>query len=162
MLFRTSDLCDLYPNEVQVAEPILTSFGARRRFHGPVATVRVYEDNVLVKEALETVPSGTVLVVDGGASRRCALLGDQLAAIGVERGIAGVIINGCVRDAAELASMGLGVLALGTCPRKSKKEGRGERQVPVEFAGVRWEPGAYVYVDEDGVVVSPRPLMAYA
>lgn len=158
MLFRTTDMCDIYPDQLQVAEPILNSYGGRRRFCGPVATVRVFEDNTLVREALETLPAGTVLVVDGGGSRRCALLGDRLAAIAVQRGLAGVIVNGCVRDTAELAEMGLGVLALAACPRKSKKEGRGERGVPVQFAGITWTPGAYVYVDEDGVVLAACAL----
>lgn len=158
MLFKTTDMCDAYSGQLQVAEAVFTSYGGRRRFCGPVETVRVFEDNSLVREALETVPAGSVLVVDGGGSRRCALLGDRLAAIAVTRGLAGIIINGCVRDTAELAEMGIGVLALAPCPCKSKKEGRGERGVPVQFAGITWTPGEYVYVDEDGIVLSPRAL----
>lgn len=99
MTFKTADLCDEFPDRVSVREPLFESFGAKRRFAGMVATVRVREDNVLVREALETLPAGTVLVVDGGGSKRCALLGDKLAAIAVERNLGGVIVNGCARDA---------------------------------------------------------------
>jgi regulator of ribonuclease activity A len=154
MNFKTADLCDQFSDRLQVCEPMFRSFGNRKRFFGRIATVKVWEDNVLVKQAIETEPAGTVIVVDGGGSKRCALLGDRLAAIAVERGIAGLILFGCARDVADLANMDLGVLALASVPLKSKKEGKGERNVPVAFGGVTWRPGEYVYVDEDGVVVS--------
>ncbi|PTX60268.1 regulator of ribonuclease activity A [Melghirimyces profundicolus] len=153
---KTADLCDRFHEELQICQPIFQSFGGRQRFSGRIATVKVLEDNVLVREALETIPPGSVLVVDGGGSKNCALMGDRLGGIAVSRGLAGVIINGCVRDSAELSEMDLGVLALAPMPLKSRKEGKGEREVPVEFGGVRWEPGHYVYADEDGVVISPR------
>lgn len=158
MEYRTTDICDEFPDSVSVCEPMFGSYGARRSFHGPVSTVRVFEDNVLVREALEEVPAGTVLVVDGGGSRRCALLGDRLAAIAAERGLAGVIVNGCVRDSRELAGIDVGVLALATHPRKSRKDGAGERDVPVEFGGVTWAPGHHVYADEDGVLLAAGAL----
>lgn len=134
------------------------SFGGKQQFSGPIATVKVFEDNVLVREALETVPEGSVLVVDGGGSKQCALMGDRLGEIAVSRGLAGVIINGCVRDSAELSQMEIGVMALAPMPLKSRKEGKGDRDIPVTFGGVNWEPGHYVYADEDGIVVSPRAL----
>lgn len=155
---KTADLCDQYHQELQICEPILTSFGGKRQFSGPITTVKVFEDNVLVREALETVPEGSVLVVDGGGSKKCALMGDRLGDIAVSRGLAGVIINGCVRDSAELGEMEVGVLALAPMPLKSKKEGKGERDVTLEFGGVKWEPGHYAYVDEDGIVISPKKL----
>ena len=117
-------------------------------------TARVFEDNIKVKEALGDIPSGSVLVVDGGGSLKCALLGDQLAALAANRSIEGVIINGAVRDVAELSNIDLGILALGSNPKKSKKNGAGERGVPLIFGGVHWHTGDYVYVDEDGVVIS--------
>ena len=134
------------------------SFGGKQQFSGPIATVKVFKDNVLVREALETVPEGSVLVVDGGGSKQCALMGDRLGEIAVSRGLAGVIINGCVRDSAELSQMEIGVMALAPMPLKSRKEGKGDRDIPVTFGGVNWEPGHYVYADEDGIVVSPRSL----
>lgn len=155
---KTADLCDSYHRELRICEPILTSFGGRRRFSGPITTVKVLEDNVLVRNALESVPEGSVLVVDGGGSKKCALMGDRLGEIAVSRNLSGVIINGCIRDSAELAKMDLGVLALAAMPLKSKKEGKGEQNVTVEFGGVHWEPGHYVYADEDGIVISPRKL----
>ena len=120
--------------------------------------MQVYEDNVLYLEALESVPSGTVIVVDGGASRRCALMGDRLGKIAVDRNIPGVIINGCVRDSAELASLDVGVLALGTHPRKSRKRGEGRRNAPLAFGDVIWTPGRFVYADEDGVILNSEAL----
>ena len=158
MDWKTADLYDAHEQEVQVCEPLFRSYGGQAKFCGPIATVLVFEDNVLVKEAIETVPSGSVIVVDGGGSTRCALLGDMLAEKAAARGIAGFIINGCVRDAAELSKMPLGVFAIGSNPRKSIKQGKGQRDITLGFGGVFWQPGHWVYADEDGVIVSPRPL----
>lgn len=156
--FKTADLCDEFPDKVRVCEPMFLSFGKKRRFSGPMATVKVHEDNVLVREALETLPPGTILVVDGGGSTRCALLGGKLARIAVERGLSGVIINGCVRDSPELSEMEIGILALASHPLRSKKEGEGEKGVALEFGGIAWMTGHYIHVDEDGVVVSAEDL----
>jgi len=137
---------------------MFTPYGSAEAFSGKISTVKVHEDNVLVREALEDVPAGTVLVVDGGGSKRCALLGDRLAAIAATRNLAGIIINGCVRDSKELADIDVGILALATHPLKSNKKGEGERDVPVEFGGVTWTPGHHVYADEDGVLLAAEML----
>ncbi len=137
---------------------MFTSYGAVDGFAGPISTVRVYEDNVMVREALEDLAPGSVLVVDGGGSRRCALLGDKLASIAASRGLAGIIINGCVRDSRELAGIEVGVLALASHPLRSKKEGIGERGVPLEFGGVTWRPGHHLYADSDGIVLAADDL----
>src|SRR5699024_5220218 len=158
MSFKTTDLCDEFSEELAICKQEFKSYGAKQAFCGPIATVKVLEDNVLVKEALNAIPKGHVLVVDGAGSINCALLGDRVAAIAVTRGIEGIIINGCVRDTADLAQMDVGVLALGSNPLKSKKEGKGERDVSVTFGEVEWKPGDYVYVDEDGVIISERSL----
>jgi regulator of ribonuclease activity A len=157
-VMKTADLCDQYGETVQVCTVPFYSYGGKRAFFGPIATVDVFEDNVLVREALESVAEGTVLVVDGKGSRQCALLGDRLAQIACDRKLAGVIVYGCIRDSKEISQMPLGVLAIGTCPRKSKKEGKGLRNVTVQFGDVEWKPGSYVYVDEDGVIVSDIAL----
>lgn len=158
-MFQTTDLSDEHGENLQYCSATFMNFGGRSRFHGPIATVQVYEDNILYLEALESVPAGTVIVVDGGASRRCALMGDRLGKIAVDRGIPGVIINGCVRDSAELAALDIGILALGTHPRKSWKRGEGQRDVPLSFGGAVWTSGHFVYADEDGVVISPKALV---
>ncbi|GGE09009.1 4-hydroxy-4-methyl-2-oxoglutarate aldolase [Marinithermofilum abyssi] len=155
---KTADLCDHYKGALQVCAPMFRSFGGKRRFAGPITTVKVWEDNVLVRQAIETAPEGSIIIVDGGGSKRCALLGDRLAAIAVSRGIAGMIIHGCVRDTADLAQLDLGVLALDSMPLKSKKEGKGERDLSVRFGGVIWEPGHWAAVDEDGIVLAPHPM----
>ncbi|MBX6353960.1 MAG: ribonuclease E activity regulator RraA [Thermoflavifilum sp.] len=154
----TADLCDAYLEELQVCAEGFASYGGRRAFCGPIETVRVFEDNVLVKQALETAPPGSVVVVDGGGSRRCALVGGNLAAIAARRGLAGIIVYGCIRDAAEIRNLPLGVLALGTCPVKSRKDGVGSRGEALHFGGVVWRPGAWAYADDDGVVVAERQL----
>ncbi len=153
MTIATADLCDRYPDEVSVLEPILSSFGGTVAFAGPITTVRVHEDNVLVRAALEESGDGRVLVVDGGASRLCALVGDRLASIARENGWAGVVVNGCVRDADAIAAIDVGVAALATHPRASGKAGAGERDVPVTFAGVIFTPGHHLVADRDGIVV---------
>jgi regulator of ribonuclease activity A len=157
--FKTADLCDEHASTVQVSSLEFRSFGKRVRFSGKIETVHVYEDNVLLVEALESVPAGSVIVVNGGGSKNYALLGDRLAGIAESRGLAGVIINGCVRDAADLAGMDVGIFALGTKPLRSKKNGIGERDVRFTFGDVHWNPGDYVYADEDGVIVSEEPLV---
>ena len=159
MTFKTADLCDEHAAKQQVLEPLFRSYGGRRRFSGPASTVRCLEDNSRVKEAVGEPGGGRVLVVDGAGSRRCALLGDLLAKQAADNGWAGVIVHGCVRDSADIAGFDLGVLALATLPRRSNRQGAGERDVPVEFAGARIRPGDYLYADEDGVLVAPRALL---
>lgn len=154
----TADICDDYSELVTVADPLFKLHGLKTHFSGPVATVRVFEDNVLVKKALEELPEGSVLVVDGGGSSRCALMGDNLAEIAFERKLAGVIIHGCIRDSDEIAQMDVAVFAIGTNPVKSVKNGKGDANVPVEFASVTWQPGQWVYADNDGILLSAHEL----
>jgi regulator of ribonuclease activity A len=156
--FRTTDLCDAHEGAVQACEPMFRSYGGRRRFAGPVVTISCFEDNSRVRDAVNEPGQGRVLVVDGGGSLSCALLGDLLAARAVENGWAGVIVHGCVRDTAILAGLDLGVLALAAHPFRSKKRGEGHREVTVRFAGVSFHPGAWVYADEDGLLVAAARL----
>ncbi len=158
MPLYTADLCDAHPNEVQIAEPMLKPFGGNTHFHGEVHTVRVFEDNVIVKEALSEPGEGKVLVVDGSGSIRCALVGGNIAELAANNGWAGIIINGCVRDVHEIGSSAIGVLAIASCPKKSTKRGLGDRGYPVHFAGVDFHPGDYAYADADGLIVAGRDL----
>ncbi|MFB6469482.1 ribonuclease E activity regulator RraA [Cytobacillus sp. Hz8] len=158
MSFKTADLCDDFSESLKICELEWKSYGKKKKFNGPICTVKVFEDNVLVKRALQTIPEGSVLVVDGGGSKRCALMGDMLGDIAQKRGVAGVIIYGCVRDVAELAETDTGILAIGSTPLKSVKKGQGENEVILRFGGVEWKPGEYVYADEDGVILSEKPL----
>ncbi|KXH79772.1 ribonuclease E activity regulator RraA [Sporosarcina sp. HYO08] len=159
MSIKTADLCDDYANELIVCSIAFHSYGKHKRFSGPIETVKVLEDNVLVKEALQTVPAGSVLVVDGSGSRRCALMGDRLGEIAESRKLAGVIIHGCIRDSAQIGEQEIGVMAIGTNPLKSAKHGKGQQNIHLEFGDVEWIPGHYVYADEDGVVISSRQLV---
>jgi regulator of ribonuclease activity A len=154
----TADLCDEHGDELQVCEPVFRAYGGHVAFSGPVSTVRCFEDNSRVKEAVDGPGEGRVLVVDGGGSRRCALFGGNLGTAAVRNGWSGVIIHGCIRDSAELGRMNLGIRALATMPLRSVKRGEGDRDVPVRFAGVTFRPGDYVHADEDGIVVSRGPL----
>ena len=113
---KTADICDRHASSAEACEPIFEGYGAVAAFSGPISTVEVYEDNVLVREALEDLAAGTVLVVDGGGSRRCALIGGKLASIAASRGLEGIVVNGCVRDSQELTGIEVGVLALATNP----------------------------------------------
>lgn len=157
-MWKTTDLCDEFEKELQICRQSFQSYGKKEQFYGKIATVKVKDDNVLVKEGLQTLPEGTVLVVDSGASKNCALLGDNLAAIAEERNLAGIIVNGYVRDSSELKNINIGILALGTMPNRSVKEGKGERNIPVQFGEVEWKQNEYVYVDEDGIIVSDKSL----
>jgi regulator of ribonuclease activity A len=157
--FATADLIDDHGAELTVCETQFRSYGAVSRFAGPVETVRCFQDNALVRSMLATPGSGRVLVVDGGASLRTALMGDMIAASAVAQGWAGVVINGAVRDVVALAGLDLGIKALGSNPRKSAKEGTGETGVPVSFGGADFRPGAWLYSDEDGIVLASRSLL---
>lgn len=160
MTHATTELCDAHP-EVQVLEPVFRDFGGVRSFWGPAATVKVFEDNALVREALEEAGCGRVLVIDGGASMRCALLGGNLAQLAVRNGWNGIIVNGCVRDSEEISRLALGVKALAAHPRRSEKGlHSGRRQCAVSFAAVTFMPGCPIYADADGVIVAARELPA--
>ena len=154
----TPDLCDRHGDRVQVAEPVFRDFGGRAAFSGEVETVRVLEDNALVRRVLEGEGRGRVLVVDGQGSRRCALIGGRLAALAAANGWAGLVVNGCVRDVREVAWAGLGVKALAACPRPPAKSGAGERGVPVTFAGITFTSGYRLWGDEDGLLVAATDL----
>jgi regulator of ribonuclease activity A len=124
-----------------------------RSFSGPIATVRCREDNVLLRRQVSEPGGGRVLVVDGGGSFACALLGDNIAEIAARNGWAGIVVNGCVRDVVALAELPIGIKALGTNPRPSGKAGGGETGVPVTFGGAEFAPGSILHADDDGVIV---------
>jgi regulator of ribonuclease activity A len=158
MSFHTADLSDQLGDAAAVAAPLFRDFGGKPSFAGPISTVKCHEDNSQVRAALEEPGGGRVLVVDGGGSLRCALLGDMLAALGAEHGWAGVLVYGCIRDAEAIGRTALGVKALAPHPRKSVKRGAGERDLPVRFADVTFRPGDWLYADTDGVLVTAAPV----
>ncbi len=156
--YITPDLCDEYPELVQVVEPMFNNFGGKDNFGGQIVTVKCHEDNSKVKELVDTDGSGKVMVVDGGGSLRHALLGDMLAEKAVKNGWEGLVIYGCIRDVDVIVQTDLGVQALATNPLKTDKRGLGDVDVPVKFGGVVFNPGEYVYADNNGVIVSPKEL----
>jgi regulator of ribonuclease activity A len=160
MLFKTADLCDQYDSLVDVAEPMFLSFGGRHCFGGPIVTLKVFEDNSFVAQMVTADGDGGVIVVDAGASLRCSMVGDNVAQTAADSGWAGLLIYGAIRDSTDIARIDIGLQALGTVPRRSIKNNVGQRDIPVRFAGVTFTPGHYVYCDEDGVIVSPRNLLA--
>jgi len=157
MGFRTADLLDSHP-EIEACAAGLMHFGGLRHFSGRSVTVRCAEDNSLLRELVRTAGAGRVIVVDGGGSRRCALIGDMLAAAAHAHGWTGLVVAGCVRDSVALAAVPIGVMAEGVQPRRSDKHGQGVRDLPIEILGARVQPGDFVYADEDGVVFSREPL----
>ena len=159
MKVSTPDLCDNYGDEVTVLAPGLRHYGALKHFSGQIATVKCFEDNSKVGDMLRTEGRGRVLVVDGGASLRCSLLGDKLAANGIENGWSGVVVNGCVRDVEDIGQMPIAVMALATVPRKTEKRGVGEIDIVVNFCAVDIRPGDYLYADESGVIISENSLV---
>jgi regulator of ribonuclease activity A len=156
--FRTADLCDAHAGNLKVAAPRFQDYGGRTKFCGPVSTIRCFEDNSRVREAVAEPGLGRVLVVDGGGSLAAALVGDLLGAKAAQNGWSGIIVNGCVRDTAALRGLDLGVRALAANPMRTDKRGEGERDVAVGFAGVTFRPGNWVYADEDGIIVAERAL----
>ena len=156
--YLTPDLCDTYPELVQVLEPMFSNFGGRDSFGGEIVTIKCFEDNSRVKEQAELDGKGKVLVVDGGGSLRCALLGDMIAEKAAKNGWEGLVIYGCIRDVDVIAQTDLGVQALASHPKKSDRRGLGEINVPVTFAGVTYRPGEFIYADNNGVIISPTAL----
>lgn len=154
----TTDLSDAHDGIVSHADPIFADYGGRTSFHGPITTLKLFEDNALVRTAVEGPGAGRVLVVDGGGSKRCALFGGNLAKLAAENGWAGVVVYGCVRDRDELEAEPVGVKALGHHPKKSVKKGQGEIDVPVTFAGITFTPGGWLYADRDGIIVAAHEL----
>lgn len=154
----TADLCDAHPELVQVPELAWLHVGRRSSFYGPALTLALFEDNSLVRQALEQPGEGRVLVVDGGGSMRRALVGDRLAQLALDGGWAGLVVYGCIRDRAVIDTLQIGIKCLGTTPRKTQKRGEGRSEVAVSFGGARIETGSWVYADADGVLVAPRAL----
>lgn len=160
MMTATTDISDALAT-AQVCQPLFSDFGGKRRFHGPIRTLKVFEDNALVRSTLETPGAGAVLVVDGGGSARCALVGGNLGQLGVDNGWAGIVVYGYVRDSDELVAQALGIKALGAYPKKSQKGAHGgSSDVVVSFASVTFTPGAWLYADADGIVVTDRDVNA--
>lgn len=160
----TTDLLDnnesLIQNEsLRIIAPMFQCYGGKTAFAGHAVTLKLFEDNSLVRTLLGEPGSGKVLVIDGGGSLRCALLGDQLAELAVKNGWEGVVVYGCIRDSAAINALPLGVRALNTHPLKTVKKNVGERDVPVSFGGVTIKPGEWVCADEDGVIVSTTALI---
>jgi len=159
MLLRTTDLCDTHSHLVQVAAPIgFKDYGGVKLFSGMIQTVKCFEDNSFVRTALEQDGTGKVLVVDGGGSLRCALLGDMLGELAIKNKWNGIIVYGCIRDSAVIATQQIGVKALGTIPLKSNKRNEGQLNALVRFADVSFTPGHFLYADEDGIIVSAEAL----
>lgn len=156
MNFTTADLWDDHANELSCLSPIFRHYGKRTAFAGKIVTLKLYEDNTLVRETLGENGKGKVLVVDGGGSLRCALVGDRLAQKAIDNGWEGVIIYGCIRDSAIINTMNIGIKAMNTCPVKSIKRGVGLKGEFLDFAGVTIQPDAYIYADSDGVLVSDK------
>jgi regulator of ribonuclease activity A len=158
MSFATTDLSDAHP-EAQVCDAIFRDFGGKRAFHGAIRTLKIFEDNALLRATLETPGEGRVLVVDAGGSMRCAVLGGNLGALAVKNNWTGIVVYGCIRDSEEIAGQPVGVKALAVHPRKSEKGLHSAHlDRDVSFAGVRFKPGAWLYADVDGIVVSEKPI----
>lgn len=165
MSFATTDLCDAHEDRIaqgslRIVPPTYLAWGQRTAFHGQAHTLKVFEDNSLVRTALEQAGNGRILVIDGGGSRRCALLGGNLGILAQKNGWAGVLVYGCVRDSDELDACDIGVRALAAHPQKSLKKGIGQEGIDIVFDSVKVSPGNWVYVDRDGILVADESCHA--
>jgi regulator of ribonuclease activity A len=159
LTFKTADLCDANTGKVQIVLPGLQNFGGRSRFHGEMITISAQGDFSQVREQVRSQGLGRVLVVDNNAAPDCAMLGDLLAAAALENGWQGVVVNGCIRDSADIAAMDLGVKALASVPARGNNEGAGDVNVELTFLGALFRPGEYLYSDEDGIILSAQELI---
>ena len=149
----TCDISDKLHPDVQYLEPVYKSYGGKTSFSGRIVTVKCYEDNSLVEEALKSNGKNSILVVDAGGSMNCAMLGDKRAADAIKNEWEGILVHGLIRDSATIKGMEIGILALGVSPLKSIKNGVGDSNLIVNFSGITFTPGEYLYADEDGVIV---------
>ena len=149
----TCDISDQLHPHVQYLDPIFKSYGGKTAFSGRIVTIKCFEDNSLVEDALKMNGKGCVLVIDAGESLRCAMLGDKRASDAIKNEWEGIVVNGSIRDSVMINSMTIGIRALGVCPRKSIKKGNGKRNLTVDFSNVKFIPNHYLYADEDGVIV---------
>ena len=164
MTFSTCDICDanedkLASGDLSVFPPIFMRFGLKHQFSGPATTLKVFEDNGMVRTVLETPGNGHVLVIDGGGSFRCALVGGNLAKLAETNGWVGIVVNGCIRDVEEISLCNIGIRALATLPLRSVKKGGGERDLRVAIAGIPINPSDWIYADIDGVLVAKQALI---
>ena len=159
MTFKTADLCDANEGRVQVVQPGLINFAGKSRFYGQIVTIRALGDFSLVREQVNSEGAGKVLVVDNDASMQVAMLGDLLAAAAVDNGWQGVVINGCIRDAADIAAMDIGVKALAPVPARGSRADLGELDAELTFLAAVFRPGEFLYSDEDGILLSPTALI---
>ena len=157
--FSTPDLCDDFPDQVRVLDPLFSNYGAHSHFSGEIVTIKCFEDNSILKELVNTQGNSKVIVMDGGASLRRAILGDMLAEKASQNGWAGIVINGCIRDVDEIAQTQLGVKALNTHPMKTEKRGIGDLNVEVTFAGQTIKPGEWLYSDNNGIIIAANALI---
>jgi regulator of ribonuclease activity A len=160
MTFTTANLCDTHSEQdnLQIAEPLLKSYGGKLSFNGQISTVKAFEDNVLIRTVLEQKVESRVLVVDGGGSHRCALVGEELARLAIANGWQGIVIHGCIRDSESINQLPIGIRALHTHPLKSHKKDPGDRELLVTFAGVNFKQNHFLYADADGIIVSETML----
>jgi RraA family protein len=159
----TAEVCDanqelIRSGQLRALQPIFQIYGRRQIFSGPVVTVKVFEDNGLIRQFIEEKGNGRVLVVDGGGSQRCAILGGNPVVQAQNNGWAGIVVNGCIRDVDEINGCDIGVRALASHPIKASKKGLGEQRVPVNIAGTRICDGEWLYADTDGILVSQIEL----
>jgi regulator of ribonuclease activity A len=158
-MFTTADLWDEHSELLTCVDLIFNHFGNKKVFSGKITTLKLFEDNSLVRKQLESDGKGKVLVIDGGASLRCALIGDQIATLAIQNNWEGIIVNGCIRDSQVINSMNIGIKALNTSPVKSIKRNIGEIDIPVKFGGVTFISDYYIYVDSDGILLSKPNLL---
>ena len=160
IIVSTPDLSDQFDKQINIVKPLFTHYGGLKQGFGQITTIACFEDNSLVAEQVKLPGHGGVLVVDGQASLRCSLLGDQLAAAAIDNGWSAILINGCLRDVEIISPMSLMVMALASIPRKTVKTGKGSLNVPLNFAGVTFYPGHYLFADETGIIVAENNLLA--
>jgi regulator of ribonuclease activity A len=159
MKYPTTDLCDNFSEKIRVALPSgFKDFGGNKSFYGQIVTVKCFENNPLVRQTLEKDGTNKVLVVDGGGSKKCALMGDNIAELAIGNNWNGIIIFGCIRDSVAISKLPIGLKALNVIPLKSGKVNQGELNVTVNFADISFIPGEFVYCDEDGIIVSESRL----
>lgn len=158
MRIDTSELCDIYLDQVDVVDPIFSSFGGKNSFMGKVTTVKCFENNGLIAELLEEDGSGRVLVIDGGGAVRRALIDAELAQLAADNNWEGIIVYGAIRQLAELENIDIGIHALAPIPVGAGEDNHGESDVPVNFAGVTFFPEDYIYADLSGIILSQEAL----
>jgi regulator of ribonuclease activity A len=159
MNFQTADLCDdNRDKEIQVLSAKFKNYGGLKKFSGQIVTVKLDKSNWRLLEMLRDEDGEGKIVVVDNSQEFFGVVGDKLMAFAKKNNWKAIILNGYVRDTDETKNIEVGLYAIGTCPLRNFEITESARDVKLNFEGVTFNNGDYLYADNDGVIITRTPL----